>query len=243
MLWYAQSPCNRRLRGPQGQSTAVSKGHINLTLNSHRNGNLDVIRAAAICLVLVHHTVALSPIETRWIRDVAIYGQYGVDLFFVLSGWLIGGLYWRERHKFGNVAIGRFWKRRWMRTIPPYAVVLLVSWLVVYVARDQPFDLGYLVFAQNYYERAPFFLVSWSLCVEEHFYLLIPLLLLFFGGFKYRRRNAWVLALAILAGPALRLLTSPLSPSEFGYALTATHLHMSGLILAFFCLNCRGGRA
>jgi peptidoglycan/LPS O-acetylase OafA/YrhL len=52
-----------------------------------------------------------------------------------LSGWLIGGLYWRERMEFGNVLIGRFWLRRWVRTIPPYLVALLFFYLAVYVAR------------------------------------------------------------------------------------------------------------
>ena len=42
----------------------------------------------------------MSPIKIWWVKEIATYGQYGVDLFFVLSGWLIGGLYWRERRAF-----------------------------------------------------------------------------------------------------------------------------------------------
>lgn len=103
----------------------------------------------------------MSPIPTpRWVTPVTAYGAYGVDLFFILSGWLIGGLYWRERASFGDVRIFQFWIRRWMRTIPPYLAALLMSWFAVKYVRNEPFDYGYLVFIQNYYEVIPFFLVD-----------------------------------------------------------------------------------
>src|SRR5476651_2724666 len=133
----------------------------------NRNRNLDLLRALAIAMVLIYHGIQMSPITSPWIRQATSYGQYGVDLFFVLSGWLIGGLYWRERQAFGNVSIAKFLIRRWMRTIPPYLIALLLSYLAIFIARHEEFDYGYLVFAQNYYQRMPFFLVSWSLCVEE----------------------------------------------------------------------------
>jgi peptidoglycan/LPS O-acetylase OafA/YrhL len=203
-------------------------------LASHRKGNLDLVRAIAIGLVLIHHCIQMSPITTPWLRETAIYGQYGVDLFFVLSGWLIGGLYWRERIKYGDVRIFRFWARRWMRTIPPYLAALVASWLAVYIARREPFDFGYLIFLQNYYQQIPFFLVSWSLCVEEHFYLLVPLVFLLLGNFSYSRRNASLFVAVLIAGPLMRLVVYPYVPHDFGFALTATHLHMSGLVLGMF---------
>lgn len=121
-----------------------------------------------------------------------------------------------------------------MRTIPPYLAALLASWLAVYSARHEPFDIGYLFFVQNYYRRIPFFLVSWSLCVEEHFYLLVPLVLFIFGNFTYRRRNVLVFAVTLLAAPMFRLFAFPHVSDQFGYAITATHLHMDGLILGVF---------
>ena len=154
------------------------------------------------------------------------------SIFFILSGWLIGGLYWRERASFGDVRIFQFWIRRWMRTIPPYVAALLMSWFAVKYVRNEPFDYGYLVFIQNYYEVIPFFLVSWSLCVEEHFYLVVPLLFVFWYGKK--NVNVYLLAAVALMLPAgFRLLEYPYSKVGFGYALTATHLRMEGLISGF----------
>ena len=75
-----------------------------------RNRNLDLLRAIAITMVVVYHTAHTTPS----LRPVTNYGEYGVDLFFVLSGWLVGGLYWRERFSFGNVRIVGFWIRRWL---------------------------------------------------------------------------------------------------------------------------------
>jgi peptidoglycan/LPS O-acetylase OafA/YrhL len=131
------------------------------------------------------------------------------------------------------VLIGRFWLRRWVRTIPPYLVALLFSYLAVYVARHEPFDYGYLVFLQNYYERIPFFLVSWSLCVEEHFYLLLPLAFLIWRGVGDYRLTVALLLTILLAPPVFRCVQYPGSAIDFGFAQTATHLRMEGLILGF----------
>ena len=78
-------------------------------------------------MVVVYHTVQMSPVPLASSARVTSYGQYGADLFFVLSGWLIGGLYWREMNTFGGVDTLRFRLRRWMRTLPPYFGALVVS--------------------------------------------------------------------------------------------------------------------
>jgi peptidoglycan/LPS O-acetylase OafA/YrhL len=198
---------------------------------SNRNSNLDLLRATAICLVIVHHGIQASPLPSSWIKEVANFGRYGVDLFFVLSGWLIGGLYWRELRTFGNVAIRLFWVRRWLRTIPPYAAALLISWGAVYVTRQEPFDFGYLFFFQNYYEQIPFFLVSWSLCVEEHFYLMMPIVMFLLGCLFYGKGIIGTLLILLALAPVMRWFSYAEATNQFGYFVTATHLHMSGLIL------------
>lgn len=214
-------------------STATSS-RISAAGSAVRNAWLDVLRAWAALSVIVYHSVQMSPAPLPNLARVTHYGQFGVDLFFVLSGWLIGGLYWREANASGSVHVMRFWTRRWMRTLPPYFAALAASWLAVRAARGEPFDWGYLVFLQNYYDQMPFFLVSWSLCIEEHFYILAPLaaaLLLQPVPSRFRL-PAWILAIAI--SPVARWLAwSPDGTGQFGYSVTATHLRLDGLVLGF----------
>src|SRR5262245_43340865 len=102
-----------------------------------RDTNLDLLRATAILMVLIYHICQRWPVALPTITAFTNYGAYGVDLFFVLSGWLIGGLLWRERAQFGNVEIGRFIGRRALRTVPPYFAALAISYLGVFLARRE----------------------------------------------------------------------------------------------------------
>lgn len=200
---------------------------------SARNSQLDLLRAAAISMVVVYHVVQMSPQPLASLHEVTKFGQYGVELFFALSGWLIGRLYWNEEKDFGSVKLWHFWLRRWWRTIPPYLVALAFSWLAVFIHSKRAFDGGYLLFLQNYYREIPYFLVSWSLCVEEHFYLLMPLLL------ALNRRAFFpvpvLFGLLALVPSACRWLhSSDGLETSFGYEWTATHLRMEGLLLGFW---------
>ena len=209
----------------------VSDGNVG---HSHRSAALDRLRASAILLVVVYHIVLMSPVPLPSLARITWYGQFGVDLFFVLSGWLIGGLYWREMKVYGSVHLLRFWVRRWMRTLPPYFTALVGSWLAVWWARGGSFDWGYLAFLQNYYDRIPFFLVSWSLCIEEHFYLAAPVIAGVCVALMPRNLHWLPWILLIGASPLLRWLEwSPDPSGEFGYVETATHLRLDGLVLGF----------
>lgn len=199
----------------------------------NRNFYLDALRAAAIVMVVVFHVFQMCPAVPPVLMNIAWYGQYGVELFFVLSGWLIGGLYWNEKNRFGDVELRRFWLRRWLRTIPPYLVALVLSWLAVYIQRGRSFDLGYLVFLQNYYDQIPYFLISWSLCIEEHFYFFLPVLLLF--NLRGEKRTFALFSLLVLVAPICRCrLSLDGIPTMFGYEQTATHLRMEGLLIGFW---------
>lgn len=106
-------------------------------------------------------------------------GAVGVDLFFVLSGFLIGGILLKQidqkRTKFSHLII--FWKRRWWRTLPNYFLMLLVNIGVFYIfSKELPDSIGsYVVFLQNFSTaQAGFFTESWSLSIEEYAYLVLP---------------------------------------------------------------------
>ena len=94
-----------------------------------RVANLDLLRAVAIALVVPVNLVGEGVLRVGpGMAHVFESGWVGVDLFFVLSGWLVGGLYWRELEPLRRRQLGRFWARRWLSTIPPYLVALVVVW-------------------------------------------------------------------------------------------------------------------
>lgn len=157
---------------------------------------LDLLRSVAIMMVFVAHTVlsygapnSLAPLQL---------GGTGVDLFFVLSGWLIGSQLFKELDTYGNVEIKRFWIRRWMRTLPAYYAVLSITILQLTLTKDGfSFPFGYFIFIQNYQAPLTFFSVSWSLCVEEQFYLVIAPLVVFLAKLSRNYRTATLLLLLL----------------------------------------------
>jgi peptidoglycan/LPS O-acetylase OafA/YrhL len=137
-----------------------------------RYGSMDFLRSVAILMVVLAHSV-LAYGAPDYIAPLQL-GGIGVDLFFVLSGWLLGGQLFKEVEKTQKFDIKRFWIRRWMRTLPAYYAVLTLSVLQQYISLDNvEFPWEYFVFIQNYNDNLSFFSISWSLCVEEQFYLFI----------------------------------------------------------------------
>ena len=147
---------------------------------------LDLLRAVAISLVVFTHT---SPILSQRLYKASVFtGFLGVELFFVLSGFLIGTILLKinaRPGKFKFKEIRAFWVRRWFRTLPNYYLMFLVYALVFYTSHHADVFahtryLSYLAFLQNSFSYQPgeFFPVAWSLSIEEWFYLLFPLLLL-----------------------------------------------------------------
>ena len=145
---------------------------------------LDLMRAIAIIIVVMGHgRFILEKTEQNfsWIEL-----PDGVDLFFVLSGFLIGGILIRSFESapaFGIKEVFHFLKRRWFRTLPNYYLILILNVVFVYtgiIHEDfTKFNLGFLFFLQNFNScLTGFFWESWSLTTEEWFYLLFPHLLL-----------------------------------------------------------------
>ena len=110
----------------------------------------------------------------------------GVELFFVLSGFLIGGIIIKEFQNntaFGIKQIFHFWKRRWFRTLPNYYLILLLNVIIVYfgIIKEDflQFNWKFFFFLQNFaHHFYGFFWESWSLSIEEWFYLLFPIILM-----------------------------------------------------------------
>ena len=184
-------------------------------------------------MVLIYHSTQIFANDWPWLWQFTQAGFLGVDLFFALSGYLIGSLFFMEKNKTGDVNIPRFILRRISRTVPPYFIVLALSYLAVYVYRKEPFDPGYLFFAQNYYSQIPFFLISWSLCVEEHFYLILPALLALLFSVYRQPKPAFAAVLFLLSfiPLVLRFNYQEIEPKAFGFYHTATHLKFDPLIL------------
>lgn len=193
-----------------------------------RNISLDAIRGIAILLVILAHTVNSygAPVHLAPLQ----LGGTGVDLFFVLSGWLIGSQIFQEISRFGNLDIKRFWIRRWMRTLPAYYTILIITIIQQYLTKENfQFPWQHLFFLQNYQEHLEIFYVSWSLSVEEQFYLLIAPFLVFLNG----RSKVTQLTFILL------LLALPSFLREMNWYQTTNETHVRidccvmGVLLAF----------
>lgn len=176
-----------------------------------RNFGLDLARAAAIALVLVAHFAAILAVPSHAPLAIVALGLAGVELFFSLSGFLIGRiLIALARDGMTAPGAARFLGRRWFRTLPAYYATWLVmsALFAVWNWRD-------LLFLQEFgAPESPVLVVAWSLVLEEWFYLLVPVLLLALAAATRRKRigaqgvPGGVLAVAlavILLSNALRL--------------------------------------
>jgi peptidoglycan/LPS O-acetylase OafA/YrhL len=170
---------------------------------------LDHLRALAILMVFLFHYYILSKGEPAWLPDVASFGWTGVDLFFVLSGFLISNQLFAEIKKHNHFSIKTFYLKRFFRIIPAYLVtVALYFCLPIFREKESlPPLLKFLSFTQNIglnLKDFGTFSHCWSLCVEEHFYLLLPILLLF-TQVKNNFKNAyWLLIAFAIFGFAIR---------------------------------------
>ena len=193
-----------------------------------RAASLDVLRCIAILLVIGFHLDFYSV----WSR----LGWVGVDLFFVLSGFLISGRLFSEYLQTERISFRRFFWRRAMKIWPPfYLFVVVVGILFFYYRRGsfpwQPF-LATSLFTQNYFRSYPLiaggaFVHLWSLAVEEHFYVLLPLLFLFL--LRHRRAAPFsALPLLFVIISAICLLARFLTVRT-GTMAWASHLRMDSL--------------
>lgn len=145
-----------------------------------RNHGLDILHATAITLVFMYHyEIFVSRQPTfGFIGDI---GWVGVDLFFVLSGYLIGNQVFTFLADQQQFSLKIFYSRRLLRTLPIYLLVL-TTYIFIPNFRENlilPSLWKFLTFTQNFNLQAgTAFSHAWSLCVEEQFYLILPIMAL-----------------------------------------------------------------
>lgn len=197
---------------------------------------IDILRALALILVLGRHMIP-CPAETSgfvhqlsilWIRG----GWIGVDLFFVLSGFLVSGLLFKEYRTFGDIARKNFLIRRGFKIYPPFWIMLIITNLII-VLFDNPIRWNELIsealFIQNY--RAGIWNHTWSLAVEEHFYIILLIIISFLAKKPNSLFHRIPMIFAVLAIGCLgfRIFTTFTFPFSSKTHVFPTHLRIDSL--------------
>jgi peptidoglycan/LPS O-acetylase OafA/YrhL len=231
---------NSSLRAPEAASGA----------RTNRLASLDVLRGVAIVLVLCQHmpaSLAKGPLAA-----LKLFGWTGVDLFFVLSGYLISSLLYRELNDTGSLGIGRFLLRRGLKIWPCYFVAygsMCFARVISLLVRHRPDQARQfvvslwpnLVFLQNYFPPEIRWPHSWSLAVEEHFYLGLPILLV--ALWKVRRSSSvpaicTVICCGVLLSRLVFVIWGGFRWNDLYYP---THFRMDGLacgvLIGYFKAN------
>jgi peptidoglycan/LPS O-acetylase OafA/YrhL len=212
-------------------------------INGHIK-ELDGLRGIAIGLVLIHHFWPSTGYWTRF-SDIAHLGWIGVDLFFVISGFLITGILLETVGKPDYYR--NFYARRVLRIYPLYYLFLAFAFLIIPalqegsywqtdVLRQSGSPLWYVCYLGNIREaltgKVPAYFLAplWSLAIEEQFYISFPLL----AAAVSRRCLAVVLSTLVLFAPAFRIVTLWLSPENDNMQYVATFSRVD--VIALGCL-------
>jgi peptidoglycan/LPS O-acetylase OafA/YrhL len=200
---------------------------FHLEISKNRIFGLDLLRFIAIFMVLLGHSLILAPANIKPYVYPFIFD--GVAIFFVLSGFLIGGILIKIliKEKPSYPVLLDFWKRRWMRTLPAYFLVLIFLLIYTFIFLPKNFPEGwyrFFFFTQNFlgHYRPGFFAEAWSLSIEEWFYLLVPLILfsfliIFKTSTKYTILIVSLLIIALVTFYRYHLYYSfgiPINPNE-----------------------------
>jgi len=193
-----------------------------------RIGGLDFLRGIAIILVLFRHS------NLGWTK-LYFFGWLGVDLFFVLSGFLVAGLLFREYIKRDKVNLKKFLVRRGFKIYPPFYFFILASVSFRFLSGDPPYEFTHLrneiFYLQSYLPRI--WLHTWSLAVEEHFYFALAFFMFISVRFNLLEKKKGIILFFIF----LLLLTFNMrfNISNFhrheNFGFMETHLRADGIII------------
>ena len=171
---------------------------------------LDHLRTLAITFVFLYHYRIPIFGHPDWLTDAAKFGWTGVDLFFVLSGFLISSQLFAQIQGGKNISLKEFLLKRFFRIIPAFWVVLIVYFCFPpFHEREGLAPIWkYLTFTQNFgldITNNGTFSHAWSLCVEEHFYFFLPIVLILLSSTKFLKRSYWLLIAVFLMGFLIRI--------------------------------------
>jgi peptidoglycan/LPS O-acetylase OafA/YrhL len=174
---------SQHLRRPRLLRLRVIDQELAKVLDTKVISGLDAVRALAICLVLINHWILVDHVPRKGFG----LGSTGVMIFFGLSGFLITSLLLKEYRRTGSISLSNFYRRRAYRIFPTFYCCWILTTAVEYLAHQLDWKMAAAAFFYYMdYWRAfdptdipSHMFVSWSLAVEEKFYLLWPLLLLF----------------------------------------------------------------
>lgn len=175
---------------------------------------LDFLRGLLMLLVFLAHTPTIVVYANEWIVAIVHWlGKFAVEAFFVLNGWLIGDLLVKNLATWSQPrALSLFLHRRWARTLPIYWMIIGLVVLAGWSGASMRSIGTYLVFVQNLWSiHPPYFMVAWSLSIEEWFYLTAAIVLSV-SSVVLRPQRALLATLVLLIGVPL-LLRSWLSLS------------------------------
>jgi len=224
-------------------------------MDKQRLKSLDILRGAAILLVFLNHieprvspAVASLHGTTGFIFwHVKQIGWTGVDLFFVISGFLISGLLFNELETTGRLNWWRFWMRRGFKIWPSYLLLLLVlaiTGTTKYIDYATPLTVirsvgTHLLFLQNYISTGNPNGPTWSLAIEEYFYILLPIALTGLALLAARSSRKWssyipgftlLVVLACLTLRYLKLKSGTLEDADY----SRTHLRIDALMIGVY---------
>ncbi|MFA6518491.1 MAG: acyltransferase [Candidatus Shapirobacteria bacterium] len=191
------------------------------TISNHKNLGLDIARCVAILFVLIAHGTLFFWKYNTNLNNLIMLGFFGVEIFFALSGYLIGGILLKDVFNSDNskkVNLFRFYLRRWFRTLPLYYIVVFV----LFLKNRDTFTWQNLLFLQNFdHKSLNFFAVSWSLSIEEWFYFFIPLVIFLVIKSTRKTKSSFlgVCLFFIIFSPIARILLVTLSDPSFDFGV------------------------
>lgn len=219
---------------------------------------LDLMRVAAILLVLAAHSLWIYPNYRNLLTKAMNFsGFIGVEIFFVLSGFLIGGSLHRNflKNDYDFSAVRRFLRRRAYRIMPNYLLILLFNLIVAsYIGYKIMQPWKYFVFLQNFASpMLPFFPESWSMAIKEIPYFIIPFALFIMASFsKSRSRNRlflYAVLILILMSMAAKMVFylqhDNITLPQWNISLRSVAIYridavMTGVLFSWLQFNCGG---